>query len=115
MRLQDFAEGRRGDARDMRMTMRPLLEKYIRYRFPNQILEGKWLGDMLAIIRADTAHPLAPQYNELDDINNYTAPFHHDPNARLSKMRYRLMRRGLSRSLGAAKRRGPANPFSPRR
>lgn len=80
MRLQDFAEGRSGDARDMRMTMRPLLEKYIRYRFPNQILEGKWLGDMLAFIRDDTAHPLTPQYNELDDINGYTAPFHHDPN-----------------------------------
>jgi wobble nucleotide-excising tRNase len=80
MRLQDFAEGRSGDARDMRMTMRPLLEKYIRYRFPNQILEGKWLGDMLAVIRADTTHPLTLQYNEIDDINNYTAPFHHDPN-----------------------------------
>lgn len=80
MRLQDFAEGRSGDARAMRMTMRPLLEKYIRYRFPNQILEGKWLGDMLAIIRDDTSHPLTPQYNELDDINGYTAPFHHDPN-----------------------------------
>lgn len=80
MRLQDFAEGRSGDARDIRMMMRPLLEKYIRYRFPNQILEGKWLGDMLAIIREDTAHPLAPQYSELDDINGYTAPFHHDPN-----------------------------------
>ncbi|WP_421446584.1 AAA family ATPase, partial [Agrobacterium tumefaciens] len=80
MRLQDFAEGRSGDARDIRMMMRPLLEKYIRYRFPNQILEGKWLGDMLASIRGDTAHPLAPQYSELDDINGYTAPFHHDPN-----------------------------------
>lgn len=81
MRLQDFAEGHSGDARELRMVMRPLLERYIRYRFPNQILEGKWLGDMLAIIRADTAHPLTPQYNELDDINGYTAPFHHDPNA----------------------------------
>jgi hypothetical protein len=24
---------------------------------------------------------LTPQYRELDDINEYTAPFHHDPNA----------------------------------
>lgn len=80
MRLQDFAEGHAGDARDMRMVMRPLLERYIRYRFPNQILEGKWLGDMLAAIRADAGHPLTPQYNDLDDINGYTAPFHHDPN-----------------------------------
>ena len=80
MRLQDFAEGRSGDARDMRTVMRPLLEKYIRYRFPNQVLDGKWLGDMLAIIRTEVTHPLTPQYQELDDINGYTAPFHHDPN-----------------------------------
>src|SRR3546814_5953319 len=77
MRLQDFAEGRCNDARDMRMVMRPLLERYIRYRFPNQILEGKWLGDMLAIIRADTGHPLTPQYAELDDINGYTRSEEH--------------------------------------
>jgi len=64
----------------MGMVMRPLLERYIRYRFPNQILEGKWLGDMLATIRADSGHPLTHQYNDLDDINSYTAPFHHDPN-----------------------------------
>lgn len=81
MRLQEFADGRSGEAREMRTVMRPLLEQYIRYRFPNQILEGKWLGDMLAIIRADPQHPMTPHYAELDDINAYTAPFHHDPNA----------------------------------
>lgn len=81
IRLQDFAEGRGGEARHMRTVMRPLLERYIRYRFPNQILEGKWLGDMLAAIRTDAGHPLMPQFNDLDDINSYTAPFHHDPNA----------------------------------
>ncbi|TDK29151.1 hypothetical protein E2F50_22740 [Rhizobium deserti] len=81
MLLQEFAEGRNNNAREMRTAMRPLLEKYIRYRFPNQILDGKWLGDMLAIIRADASHPLTPQYNDLDDINQFTAPFHHDPNA----------------------------------
>jgi len=81
MLLQDFAEGRSHNAREMRTAMRPLLEKYIRYRFPNQILDGKWLGDMLAIIRDDATHPLTPQYNDLDDIKQFTAPFHHDPNA----------------------------------
>ena len=60
--------------------MRPLLEKYIRYRFPNQIPDGKWLGEMLGIIKADPAHPLTAVYNDIDDINQYTAPFHHDPN-----------------------------------
>lgn len=81
MTLVDFAGGVTNDAKAMRTIMRPLLEKYIRYRFPNQIQDGFWLGDMLKIIRADPLHPLAEQYQELEDINEYTAPFHHDPNA----------------------------------
>jgi hypothetical protein len=80
MILADFASGVTKDAKPMRTMMRPLLEKYIRYRFPNEIEDRFWLGDMLRIIREDPAHPLKPHYEELDDINEYTAPFHHDPN-----------------------------------
>jgi len=80
MVLKDFYEGYGGDPKGMRTLMRPILEKYIRYRFPNQIPDGKWLGDMLAIVAGDPNHPLTPLYQELDDINQYTAPFHHDPN-----------------------------------
>jgi hypothetical protein len=80
MRLVDFASGVTTDASAARTLMRPLLEKYVRYRFPNQIKTGFWLGDMLQIIRDDADHPLTPQYTEIDDINEYTAPFHHDPN-----------------------------------
>ncbi len=80
MTLVDFASGATSDAKPMRNLMRPLLEKYIRYRFPNQIQDDFWLGDMLKIIRSDPNHPLMAQYQELDDINEYTAPFHHDPN-----------------------------------
>lgn len=79
--LNEFYERPGGDAKAMRMMMRPLLEKYVRYRFPNQIPDGKWLGDILGIINKDPDHPLQPLYQELDDINGYTAPFHHDPNA----------------------------------
>ena len=78
--LKEFYEGNGGDAKAMRTMMRPLLEKYIRYRFPNQIPDVKWLGDMLGIINSDPNHPLGALYQELDDINTYTAPFHHDPN-----------------------------------
>ncbi len=80
MVLQEFHDGTAGEAKAMRTLMRPLLEKYIRYRFPNQIPDGKWLGDMLAIIDADADHPLKAAYKEIDDINQYTAPYHHDPN-----------------------------------
>lgn len=80
MALLEFAEGVSTDAKAMRTLMRPLLEKYVRYRFPNQIADGLWLGDMLKIIRDTHDHPLQPVYQEIDDINEYTAPFHHDPN-----------------------------------
>jgi hypothetical protein len=33
---------------------------------------------MLAIIRADPNHPLASVYIDIDDVNSFTAPFHHD-------------------------------------
>lgn len=84
MALKDFYEGYDGDAKGMRTLMRPILEKYIRYRFPNQIPDGKWLGEMLAIVAGDPNHPLTPLYQELDDINQYTAPFHHDPNTKFN-------------------------------
>lgn len=79
MKLIEFVAGT-GTAQEMRTLMRPLLEKYLRYRFPNSIPTGKWLGDMLGIINADPDHPMRSHYAELDDINQYTAPFHHDPN-----------------------------------
>lgn len=80
MDMQDFHDSQTNDAKAMRTLMRPLLEKYIRYRFPNQIPDGKWLGEMLSIVAADSDHPLQAVYSEIDDINQYTAPFHHDPN-----------------------------------
>ena len=80
MELKEFHENNIGDVKTMRTLMRPLLEKYIRYRFPNQMPDGKWLGDMLGIIKANSEHPLQSVYDDIDDINQYTAPFHHDPN-----------------------------------
>jgi wobble nucleotide-excising tRNase len=81
MDMLDFHNGKSGTASEMRLKMRPLLENYIRFRFPNQIPDGKWLGDMLAFIKADANHPLTPVYADIDDINSFTAPFHHDASA----------------------------------
>ncbi|KPF72321.1 hypothetical protein IP68_17795 [Blastomonas sp. AAP25] len=102
MRLQGFTDGGSGDAGDMRMVMRPLLERYIRYRFPNQILEGKWLGDMLATIRADSGHPLTPQHSDLDHINGYTVPSTTIRTPHSLKMRSAPMRNGRYQSWAAA-------------
>lgn len=80
MAVSEFAEGITDDAASMRTALRPLLESYIRYRFPNQIPEGIWLGEMIGIIRNNPDHPLQGVYADLDDINAYTAPFHHNAN-----------------------------------
>jgi wobble nucleotide-excising tRNase len=80
MDMLDFHSGNSGSASEMRLKMRPLLEDYIRYRFPNQIPEGKWLGEMLGLIAADPNHPLQSVYQEIDDINSFTAPHHHNTN-----------------------------------
>lgn len=80
MTITEYVNGIITDAKPIRTMLRPLLEKYIRYRFPNQIEDRHWLGDMLRVIHDDASHPLTAQYRELDDINEYTKPFHHDPN-----------------------------------
>ncbi len=61
-----------------RAVMLPLLERHIRYRFLNQILERRWWGDKLAIIRDNAAHPPTVRYNDVDDENDYQAPFRYD-------------------------------------
>ena len=81
MTLLDFSIGNGGEAKEMLKTMRPLIEKYIRYRFPNAVQEGHWLGDMIGVIRNDDDHPLRAHLNKLDDINDYTKDFHHNPSA----------------------------------
>jgi len=81
MALCDYAQGQSGDAASMRTRMRPLLEQYIRYRFPNQIEDDHWLGAMLDVIRTTPDHPLKAIYRDLEDINDYTKVFHHEPSA----------------------------------
>lgn len=89
MDMLDFDSGHTGTASEMRLKMRPLLEDYIRYRFPNKIPSGKWLGDMLGIIHDDPNHPLQPIYKELDDINSFTAPHHHNTNTSFNELEVR--------------------------
>ena len=100
MAVQEFASGLTNDAGAMRTALRPLLENYIRYRFPNQIPDGMWLGDMLGIIRGDPNHPLQAAYNDLDDINGYTAPFHHDANAAFNSDEVRTFAKRTLRIVG---------------
>ena len=61
--------------------IRPVIEGYLRYRFPNTFADNMWLGDMIGKIRADaSSHPMFPALAEIEGINDYSKRFHHDTN-----------------------------------
>lgn len=66
---------------DIARKIRPVLEGYMRYRFPNQFPPNEWLGDMIKHVR-DTgdAHPMHAALEELEGINDYSKKYHHDTN-----------------------------------
>lgn len=61
--------------------IRPLLETYLRYKYPLAWREQDWLGDMIGKIRLaqpnDTIYPCNCLVPQLEDINTYTQRFHH--------------------------------------
>lgn len=64
--------------------IRPLLEGYLRIRFPKEFGKNEWLGNFLDKMRQATpSEPLYSmhlKYDELEDINNYSKKYHHDQN-----------------------------------
>lgn len=73
-----------GDPRLVAKTIRPLLEHYLRVKFPDQFMPSDWLGDFIDKIRdADEAKPLHGAQvilPELEAINSYSKKYHHDVN-----------------------------------
>jgi hypothetical protein len=48
------------------------------HHLPAHLLATEWLGDMAGKIRdADDSHPVKPLYDELEQINDDTAQYHH--------------------------------------
>ncbi len=63
---------------DVIQKPRPLLEDYIRFRFPNVFQWNHWLGDMILHFQTQGAtHPMHPHIQALTDINDYTKGAHH--------------------------------------
>lgn len=69
------------DLIDIVRKIRPVLEGYLRYRFPNTFPDNEWLGGMIGKIRDEgAAHPMFAALEELDGINEYSKKYHHDTN-----------------------------------
>lgn len=69
------------DLIDVARKIRPVLEGYMRYRFPNEFQPGIWLGEMIGHVRsAGVTHPMHDALEELAAINDYSKKYHHDTN-----------------------------------
>ncbi len=67
-----------GEEISVARCLRPLLEGYLRVRFPKDFKSDKWLGDFIGIIRQSNNATLLALLTELEDINEYSKKFHHE-------------------------------------
>ena len=79
--LWKYCEYREGRPESVVKTMRVLLEKYLRWKLPNQFDAKGWLGDYVkAIADAEEGTPLAHAkciLEELEDLKDYAKRYHH--------------------------------------
>lgn len=65
--------------------IRPLLEGYYRMKFPREFGKSEWLGNFINKVRnaksGDSLYSIQPKLVELEDINDYSKKYHHDPNS----------------------------------
>ena len=82
--LNDFVDGKGGEARAIAKTIRPMLEGYLHRRFPGRIPKDLLFGQVVVLIRdAKAPSPLCHAQTlveELNEINEYAGQFHHDTN-----------------------------------
>jgi len=79
-----FVDGNTDHPRSVARCIRPLLEGYLRTRFPGEFKVNEWLGDFSKqIANAPAGNRLAnlkPYQSEIDDINGYSSKYHHQQN-----------------------------------
>jgi hypothetical protein len=76
--LQAFLSTGAGGRLDIIRKMRVVLEAYCRTTWPASFSATDWLGEMVGKIReGGQNHPAQALYDELDQINDYTAQYHH--------------------------------------
>ncbi|MNM91217.1 hypothetical protein D3C81_1035110 [compost metagenome] len=73
-----------GDDISVARCIRPLLEGYLRVRFPKYFKPNEWLGDFIKFIRNSDIDILKLLISELEDINEYSKKFHHEDGIVLS-------------------------------
>jgi wobble nucleotide-excising tRNase len=76
--------GDQSKLRNAARCIRPLLENYLKIKFPGVFSHNEWLGDYIAKIRAassgDPLFILQPKLGDLESINDYSKKYHHANN-----------------------------------
>ncbi len=66
-------------------AIRPLFEKYLRLKLPNEFPDNEWLGDFIKRIRdsapTDAIAAAKVILDEVEAINDYSKRYHHNTNA----------------------------------
>lgn len=76
--LQAYLSTGIGKTLDLVKKMRVVLETFCRSTFTASFEATDWLGDIVGKIReGGTEHPAYALYEDLDQINDYTAEYHH--------------------------------------
>jgi wobble nucleotide-excising tRNase len=79
--LQTFLTTGAGNVLDIIRKMRVVLETYCRTTYLSSFAAEDWLGEMVGKIRdGGTGHPAQALLDELDQLNDYTAQYHHGEN-----------------------------------
>jgi hypothetical protein len=77
--LQTYVTSGAGTPRDLIRKLRGVLETHCHITYSAFFQAGQdWLGDIVRKIReGGDQHPARDLYDELDQINGYTSPYHH--------------------------------------
>lgn len=79
-----FVDGNTDNPRSVARCIRPLLEGYLRTRFPGEFKANEWLGNFSdQIANAPTGHRLENlkiHLPEINDIKDYSSKYHHQQN-----------------------------------
>lgn len=86
LKMRKYIDRGEGDRGEVARCIRPVLEGYLRVRFPDEFAPKEWLGEFIKKIgEIDDTEPLATmkgKFEELTNINDFSKRFHHesDPN-----------------------------------
>lgn len=82
--VREYAENSKGDAQDVAVALRPVLEGFLRVAFVESCPPGRMLGDFLSLARQakQDGSPIMSddQLRELDNLREYANQFHHSTN-----------------------------------